>query len=297
MARKFFFLLLLTLAALAWGATFSQVKRSVEVYPVAGFIGIRFSIAALILLPLAWRGFSRETTVIGIRMGVLLFVIFFTQTLGLRWTSATNSGFITGLYVVFTPAADRLLYGNRLRPVFWAAVGLCALGMALMTGAAPSGITAGDWLTLVCAMVIGIHLSMISKYAPDHDPAALCTVQLAVTAVLAFIAWPITAAISPGTDAFAWPDSRVWFDIAICAVFATAGAMVVQTWAQREISATKAAIIMSTEPIFAAMFGIWLLAERPTGMQGVGAGLILLAIVVAEVLPRMRARRNRAQPV
>jgi drug/metabolite transporter (DMT)-like permease len=148
---RIFYSLLLVGVTMVWGWTFVAVQDAISLYGVLGFLAVRFALAAAALAPLAASRVTRRTLVVGGGIGLVLAAGYLLQTMGLLFTSPTNSGLITGLFVVFAPLADRLYFGKRPSRQILVAVALSLVGMLLLTGGGPDGANLGDLLTLLCA--------------------------------------------------------------------------------------------------------------------------------------------------
>jgi len=270
-----------------WGWTFTVVRDAIAVYGVLGFLAIRFTIASASLGIFSAKRLTRRTFAVGSGIGVVLAIGYLFQTWGLRYTTPTNSGLITGLFVVFAPIADRLLFGVRLNRIFWLPVGASVIGMALLTGRSPEALRVGDALTLGCAIAFGIHIALLSRYAKRHDASALALAQMLSTAILFLIAWPLF-------EPLVLPQSAVWFALFLTGIIASAAAFTVQTFVQQRLPAIRAAIILTMEPVFAGLFGYILAGDRLSPIQVVGAILILTALIVGEVYPMMRNVKREA---
>lgn len=278
-------LLLLAVTA-CWGWTFVLVKDVItgpQACPVMPFLFWRFLIATAVLAPLVWRGIPRRTGRAGVGLGLALAAGYALQTLGLRWTTPTNSALVTGLFAVFAALASRGLYGEPVPGPLRIALGLGVVGLGLLTGSAPTRVQIGDALTVVAAASYGLHIATLSQIAPHHDLSALTFVQmLTVTGV--------TGALSVFGPAALWPPRSAWPAIGITAVFASAFAFLVQSYVQQRLTAVRAAVILSTEPLFGALFGHWLAGDRLRGLQWVGAIMILSAVVLGEIWPAWARR-------
>lgn len=273
--------LLLVCVTAVWGWTFVVVQDAIALYGVLPFLALRFVLAGAALVPLYARRLTRRSLLVGGGIGVVLAAGYLFQTTGLLFTTPTNSGLITGLFVVFAPMADRALFGvNTPRQVVVAVV-LSLLGMALLAGGGPEGANWGDLLTLLCAAALGLHIALLSRYAPGHHAGALTLAQILAMAVLFAAAWPLFADV-------ALPPPEVWVALLITGLLASAGAFLVQTTVQQRIPAARTAIILTMEPVFAAFFGYWLAGDRLVAVQISGAVLILSALAVGEVLPILR---------
>jgi drug/metabolite transporter (DMT)-like permease len=275
--RNFGLTLLLVGVAAVWGWTFTIVRDAVKAYGVLAFLAVRFTIAAGVLAPFSARRLERRTLLAGLGIGLVLGVAYFFQTLGLKFTTPTNSGLVTGLFVVFAPFSDRILHGVRIRRLLWLAVAASLLGMGLLVGDSPKELRVGDALTVAAAAAYGLHISLLSRHSHGHDSAALAMGQMLTVALAAGIAWPFLEPLRV-------PPAGVWWALGITGVLASALAFYVQTFVQRRLSAARTAIIFTTEPLFAAWFGYVLAGDRLTSVQVVGAILLLAAIGMSEAV-------------
>ena len=176
--------LLLVGVTMVWGWTFVVVRDAVALYGVLPFLTLRFALAALALAPYTVSRVSRRTLAAGTGIGLVLALAYLFQTAGLLFTSPTNSGLITGLFVVFAPLADFLFFGARpSRPVL-VAVLLSLVGIGFLAGGGPNGANLGDVFTLLCAGALGLHIALLSRYAARHDAAGLAFVQVLSIAVV-----------------------------------------------------------------------------------------------------------------
>ena len=272
-----------------WGWTFTVVRDAVAAYGVLGFLAIRFTIATAVLAPLSARRMTRRTLLAGLAIGLVLAVAYLFQTLGLKYTTPTNCGLVTGLFIVFVPFFDRILYRIRIRKLLWLAVAVSLGGMVLLVGQSPGQLRTGDALTVVAAGMYGLHVSLLSRHSRGHDPAALAMGQMLAVALGAGLAWPFF-------EPLRLPPARVWWAVAATGVLASALAFYIQTFVQRRLSALRTGIIITTEPLFAALFGYLLAGDRLTGIQLVGAGLLMCAIAMSEIVPAwQKARRTDSQ--
>jgi drug/metabolite transporter (DMT)-like permease len=254
-----------------WGSTFTIVRGAMAHYDVLGFLAWRFALASLVLCPVGLPRLSRAGWRAGLGVGVVLAVAFLLQTWGLRTTIPTMSGLITGLFVIFSPLSSRVLFGIRLNPRCWLAVGVSLVGLAMLTGAGAATPHLGDVLTLGCAILFGLHIALLDRTAERHDPIGLAAVQLLTCALLFGAAWGCQGHV-------AVPPREVWLALAATGLFASAGAYLLQTAAQRELPALEVTLIFALEPAFAAFFG-WLLAgDRLAALQLAGAVLMLGAL-------------------
>jgi drug/metabolite transporter (DMT)-like permease len=275
--------LLLVLVTAVWGWTFVVVRDAISAYGVLGFLSLRFALASVALAPLL-KGMTRRTLLVGSGIGLVLAMGYLFQTLGLLFTTPTNSGLITGLFVVFAPLAARALFKVSISRHVLAAVSLSLTGMVLLAGQSPSGVRVGDALTVVCAAALGLHIALLSRYAREHNAGSLALAQMLSMAVLFSLMWPLFEPV-------ALPPREVLFAIVLTGLVASAVAFYIQTTVQQHIPAARAAIILTMEPVFAALFGYWLAGDRLSPAQLTGAGLIISALFVGEALPLLTRRK------
>lgn len=277
----------LTVVTAIWGWSFLLVKDAVAGYPVFPFLAVRFSLAALLVLPFfshRLRALDRGALVGGVLMGAALFSGYAFQTTGLLFTSAANSGFITGLFVVLTPLFEAILLRRLPRLDLLGAVLLSTTGLALLSWRLGGGVNLGDLLSLCCAGVYAVHLLLTSYMARRHDTGVLVIVQIATVALLA---WVFSIPALPRL----WPIPRpTWIAIVVTAIFATALAYFVQTTFQRYLSALQTALIFTLEPVFAGLFAV-LLGGEHLGWRGLGGG----ALIVVGMLAGRRAEGRRSR--
>jgi drug/metabolite transporter (DMT)-like permease len=209
----------------------------------------------------------------GIVAGVFLFAGFATQTAGLAATSASNSGLITGLYVVFTPLLASVVMKRVPRPLTVAGAFLAVAGLGLLTIGPGFHFNSGDVLTLLCAIAFAAHIVLLSFLAPRHAVVPFTAIQLLVVAVMGLAA-------SAAFEGFPLPDAEVIPAIVITGVLVSAGAFMMQVNAQRVIGPSRTAIVLSAEPLFAAVTAAVVLSERLTVRGWAGAALIMAGVYV-----------------
>ena len=271
-------LLALVAVTAVWGLTFVQVKDAVALYPLFAFLAVRFAIASLVLaIPAAprLRSLGRSGAVAGVGLGLLLAAGYALQTAGLERTTVSSAGFITGLYVVFTPLLALLLFRTRIAGVVWLGVGLALVGLALL-----SGITAGDrignLLVLAGSAAYSLQIVLLERYAPRYDAIAFTQAEM----LAAFAGFAVVAVALGQVEL---PSGRtVWAALLVTGIFASALGFLVQTWAQRRTTATQTALAFAMEPVFAGIFGFWLAGDRLGAAGWAGCAVIMAGIVVAE---------------
>jgi drug/metabolite transporter (DMT)-like permease len=284
--RPFFADGVLLLVSAFWGTSFAIVKEALPLTTPANFLFIRFALACLLLLPLAWarRGtFSRGLFWKGGLIGAFLFTAFLTQTWGLAFTSASRSGFLTGLSVILVPLLSILFLRQMpgrlpLLGALLAFAGLYLLTVADRVQELPFNI--GDVLTVICAVLWAGHILALGRFSPDGDTFGLTFLQL-LTAGAGSLIWAGAA----GELAFGLPP-LVYGSALYLAVACTILAYLGQTWAQARTSPTRTAIILSMEPVFAAGFAWFWIGERLGPWGWAGAGCILTGILLVEAVKR-----------
>jgi drug/metabolite transporter (DMT)-like permease len=285
----------LVVAAFFFGTTFILVQEAVERVDPLPFLSVRFLIGAAVLGLVAHRRSSgrrdRHDTGgrgtpgelrDGVLAGLLLLAGYVFQTVGLQYTTAATSAFITYMLVVFVPFFSYATTRQVPHPLTLVGVVVAVAGLMLLTGGADTGFGRGEVLTLGCAVAFAAHLVFLGDVAPRHDAVRLTTVQLATVGAACLI----PAAIQRG---FAL-DGGALAAAAFTGVFATAVAFLAMVWAQRVVSPSRAAIILLLEPVFAALLSA-LIDEPLTAEAVAGGALILIAVVLAEVVAPMLAGR------
>jgi drug/metabolite transporter (DMT)-like permease len=270
-----------------WGITFVQVKDAVALYPLFAFLALRFAIASATLAPagvgrlgsLGRRGWAAASL-----LGLLLAVGYALQTAGLERTTVSNAGFITGLYVVFTPVFALVLFRLRVEGAVWLGVALSLAGLALLAGVG-LGTPAGDALVLAGSAAYSLQIALMERYAPRYDAIAFTLVEM-LAALAAFSACAV--ALGQIEVPRGW---TVWGALLVTGIFASALAFLVQTWAQQRTSATRTALAFAMEPVWTALFGYWLAGDRLGARGWAGAALVMAGIVVAEPAAASALRR------
>jgi drug/metabolite transporter (DMT)-like permease len=270
-----------------WGVTFVQVQDALALYPLFAFLAVRFTISTVVLAPFAIRPLlhlPREGYVVGVGVGALLATAYGLQTAGLELTTVASTGFITGLYVVFTPLLALVFFGTPVPRALWVGIGCAVVGLLLLNGV-PGGSTVGNLLVLANAVFQALQITAMERYAPRHDPRALTFLQMATSAV-GFIV------IALALGELEMPHgSTVWGALIVTGVFAGALGYLIATWVQARTTAARAALVFTLEAPFAAFFGV-LLADEVLGWAGwVGCGVMMAGILVAEPAAAATLRR------
>ncbi len=266
----------------AWGSTFFLIKDIVTRIPVSDLLAVRFAIASLALLLIAGRRLrmSRETVRRGVLLGVLYGIAQLLQTAGLAQTAASVSGFITGLYVVATPLLSAVILRTRIAGTTWLAVGLATLGLGVLS-LQGFAIGYGELLTLASAIIYAGHIVALGRLSTRETALSLSLVQMITITVVCGLAALPGGITLPGS-------ATDWWIVIYLAVVAGAMTMVLQTWAQARIDATRAAVIMAMEPVWAAGFAVAFGSESITVRMVIGGAAILAAMYLVELAPRWR---------
>ncbi|WP_197676413.1 DMT family transporter [Nakamurella panacisegetis] len=274
---------LLTVAA-TWGSSFPLTKSLLQRMTPLNFLAVRFTIAGVLMLVVFFpfvRALSRRSLWRGVVLGVTYGIAQIVQTTGLAHTSASVSGFITGMYVVLTPICAAVLLRTPIGRRVWAGAGLATVGLAIL---ALSGfhVGFGEAITLASAVIYALHIIGLGVWSTGRTAIGLAAVQIASVGLVSLIAATIA---DPGGLTLPG-DAFDWVALLYMAIISGAIAMIVQTWAQAHLAPSRAAIIMSTEPGWAALFSITFLGEPLTWRIAVGGGLMLAAMVIVETGPR-----------
>ena len=273
-------LLLIALTAI-WGSTFFLIRDVVRQVSPADFLAVRFTIAAVATLAVFWRpmlALDRREVRVGAGLGVVYGAAQILQTVGLAHTSAARSGFITGTYVVLTPILTAVLLRERVPRSTWAAVLLATAGLATLS-LNGFGFGFGETVTLLAAVFYALHIVGLGRYSSPAGAAGLCAVQMVAIAVVSLV-----AAAPGGIDLP--PGAGAWWSVLYMALIAGAVAIWAQTWSQSHLPATRAAIVMTLEPVFAAGFAVALGGESMTLRMFLGGAMVLAAMYTVELIGR-----------
>jgi drug/metabolite transporter (DMT)-like permease len=273
--------LLLAGVTAIWGSTFFLIRDVVQQLSPTDFLAVRFTIAAVAMMAVFWRpmlALNRRELTVGVCLGTLYAVAQILQTVGLAHTEASRSGFITGTYVVLTPILAGILLRERIPRPTWAAVIMATAGLAMLSlnGFA---IGFGETVTLLAAVVYALHIIGLGRYSSPATAAGLSTVQMVVIAAVSLVA------AAPG--GIELPQGRsAWASVLYMALVAGAVALWAQTWAQSHLAATRAAIVMTLEPVFAAAFAVALGGESLTIRVLLGGAMVLAAMYTVQLYGR-----------
>ena len=280
---------------LIWGGTFALIKNAFNDISPLLFLGLRFSIAALIFLPFVYsslKNTNKQTLIAGSILGFFYFAGFTAQSLGLNLTTATKSGFITGTFVIFIPILQLII--EKRKPKWFNVFGvlLVLVGLILLSSKGEnvfdfinqlgSDFNLGDLLTLICALLFAFQVVYVDVFTKKYDYLPMVFVQLLITGVGGFVLSYNFSIASLETVKFTI-NTTVVTAILYTAIFASIIATVIQLKFQKFVSPTKAGIIFSIEPIFAAVFAYFLLSEKISNFGLVGCVLIFIGLIVSEL--------------
>jgi len=273
--NKYLVISLVLAVAAIWGSSFVVMKDTLHRINVSSFLGWRFLIATVLMAamrPQALKVIRGKFLLKGVVVGLLLGGGYIFQTFGLTQTTVAKTGFITGLYAVFTPLLAAGLFKKHVSKIQWAATALALAGLAMLSFKGLS-IGVGESLVLVSAILFAGHIIALSEWSHGMDTYALTLIQMAVVSALSFL-----GGIRQGIDA---PhDSGVWRAILYTAIFASAFAFFIQTWTQSFMAATSIGILLTMEYIFAAIFGVIFGHETLALRTLLGGSLVIVAMVV-----------------
>jgi len=273
--------LALLMMAASWGSTFFLIKDLLDRVPTLDFLAVRFAIASVVLVLVAPKALGRLSPTVrnhAALLGLLYGVAQILQTTGLAHTAASVSGFVTGLYVVFTPLLAAWILHTRIPPITWAAVVLATIGLGVLALDGFS-IGFGEFITLLSAVLYALHIVGLGAWSTAQDALGMTIMQVIVIAVVC-----TTATVH---DGIVLPDrTGDWVSVIYMAVVAGGLALLAQTWAQAHLPPTRSALIMSMEPVFASFFAVWLGGEDLTSRLLLGGSMVLAAMLVVELAPR-----------
>ncbi len=271
---------LLALTA-CWGSTFFLIKDLLERVPTLDFLALRFTIASVALLVVAPRALGRLSPVVrrhAAVLGLLYGVAQILQTSGLAHTPASVSGFVTGLYVVFTPLLAAAILRTKIPPITWLAVALATVGLGIL---ALRGLSLGfgELITLSSAVLYALHIVGLGAWSTTKDAVGMTILQIIVIAVVCGLATVPDGIVLP-------TRASDWVSVAYMALVVGALGLLGQTWAQAHLPPTRVAIIMSMEPVFASVFAVTLGGEDVTVRLLLGGSMVLVAMLTVELAPR-----------
>lgn len=285
---------LLLICTMFWGFAFIAQKSAMDSMGPLTFAGVRYLIGGLLVLPLAlYERRRRPIALTGrhwlfiLAMSTAFFFGSWLQQAGLATTTATNGGFLTGLYVFFVPLLGYVLFRTRPHPIIFVGVPLALVGIYFLNGGGLDSFNSGDWLIVGSAIFWAMHVILLGHVA------RMTGLPIFVSCVSFLIAGAAASTIALGTEAPTLAAiSSGWIEIAYAAVLSTAVGFTLQAVGQEHVPPANAAIILSAESLFAALGGALILGERLPLIGYAGATLIFAAIILVEALPPLWARRR-----
>ncbi|CAM2792756.1 DMT family transporter [Actinomyces slackii] len=269
-----------------WGSTFFMLKDALDHVATGDFLAMRFTIAAIGGLALAGRRLARLTrrqVLSGLGAGVIYGLAQLAQTEGIRFTEASTAGFVTAVYVVLTPLLGLLLLRTRVGPTTAMAAVLAIIGIGVLS-LRGFDVSPGVLLCLLSAVGYALHIMVLGLRSRGADALALAAVQMVAIAALCWVGALPGGVHVPAT----W---QVWGPLLWMAIASGLLAILGQTWAQARMSAARAAVLMSMEPVWSAFFAILLGGESLTWRMVIGGGLVITAMLLSELGPAVRADR------
>jgi len=280
----------LVLVTLIWGFEFVLVHNAIETMEPHTFNTLRFGVGALFVLVYKkiYTGHfigvvDRSIVIAASILGFMLFVGFYTQTKGMLFTSVTNTGFITGLNVVLVPVLGTLFFKEKVSHLAWIGVMVALVGLVLMTGLLSLNLNKGDLLVLICAFAFALHINATGKVSNHFNVLDFSILQMLSVSVFSAVSAYFTEDWRAGLKPELLLSADVYIGILVAGILGTGFALIVQTWAQKGISPTKIGLIYSIEPVAAGLSAWLMLNETMAVASLVGAALILLGMIIAEL--------------
>ena len=262
-----------------WGAAFVLMKDAIVLQPYMDFLATRFTIAAIamiLLRPVVSLRFEAGDIRYGALIGVVLAFGYITQTIGLDMTTAATSGFLTGLYVVFTPLIAWLFTRQKVSGKVALGVLFSIVGMGIFSGAATSTeFQLGQIWLVVCAVLYAVHILLLGHYGKTRNSYRFARLQIAFVAMVTW-GFALVDGYQPP------PNFEVWFAVLFTALLSTVLAFWIQTWAQTLLDPARVALLITSEVIFTALLAIGLGQEPLTLAIVVGGGMMLTAMLIVE---------------
>lgn len=271
--------IVLTLTAIIWGSGFAGSAMALVHYTPYQILAVRFLIGALLLSGLFYRRLrhiKKQTMIKGLILGSILYTAFVLQTVGLQYTTASKNAFLTAVNVVIVPLIGFVLYKRKIDLFELTGAILTVIGIALLSLQFNGEVNSGDMLTLLCALAFAFHIIYTASFVQEEDPIVLTLIQMLTAACIGFLVTGVK-----GEMHFSMQQEAL-MPLVYLGIFSTTIAYVLQTTAQKFVTETKAAIILSTEALWGTFFSVFLLSEVLTWRMMVGAMIIFCAILITE---------------
>lgn len=282
--KKYIGEIALIVTAIIWGSGFVASSVALDHYTPYQILAGRFLIG-VILLSIVFhkklRMIGKHTLLKGIILGSILYIAFVLQTVGLQFTTPSKNAFLTAVNVVIVPFISFVIYKRKLDVFELIGAVIAVIGIALLSLQFSGEVNMGDVLTLLCAFAFAFHIFYTAQFVKDEDAASLTLIQMATAATIGLF-----VTLAKGEISFTLEASAL-IPLVYLGIFSTTVAYLLQTTAQKYVTEMKTAIILSTEALWGTLFSVLILSELLTLRMGVGAVLILVAIIIAETKPKL----------
>lgn len=275
----------LILVTIIWGSAFVVMKNSIDVIRPTYLLAYRYTVAAAAMALLFWRQLRTMTGRefrCGALAGTLLFISYYFQTYGLKYTTASKNAFITTMYVIFVPFLHWLFY--RIRPAansLLAAL-IALIGLALISLKGDLTMNYGDFLTLVCGFCFALHIICLDRFTEEVSPIKLTVMQMGTAAVLS---WAVALCTEGACDLSVLKESGVVISILYLGLMSSMLCFLLQTVGQKYVSPNVASILLSFESVFGLLFSVLFLHDPLTPKMLLGCSLMFAAAILAECAP------------
>lgn len=271
----------LIVTTIIWGSAFVVMKNTVDILSPTYLLALRFTIAAIALILVFWRQVMKITKsdlICGGLLGVFLFVSYFFQTYGLKFTTASKNAFITTLYVILVPFLHWLF--NRKRPTQKniAAAVIAVIGLGLLSLEGDLSVNPGDLLTFICGIFFAVHIVFIDRFTTDHSPVTMTVIQMAVAAILS---WLIAPVLEGGLDVRVI-DRSMMVSLLYLGIFSTMIGFLLQNVGQKYLTPNTSSILLSFESVFGLIFSVIFLGDPLTVRLIAGCVLMFAAVILSE---------------
>lgn len=271
----------LIVTTIIWGSAFVVMKNSVDIISPTYLLALRFTIAAIALILVFWRQVMKITKsdlICGGLLGVFLFVSYFFQTYGLKFTTASKNAFITTLYVILVPFLH--WFFNRKRPTRKniAAAVIAVIGLALLSLEGDLSVNPGDLLTFICGIFFAVHIVFIDRFTTNHNPVTMTVIQMAVAAILS---WLIAPVLEGGLDVRVI-DRSMMVSLLYLGIFSTMIGFLLQNVGQKYLTPNTSSILLSFESVFGLIFSVIFLGDPLTVRLIAGCVLMFAAVILSE---------------
>src|SRR5690625_3311204 len=289
--RKYIGEIGLIIVAIIWGSGFTATAMTLKAYTPYQSMAVRFLIGAIFLAIIfhkQLKAIQRSTLIKGVILGVILYIAFALQTVGLSYTTPSKNAFLTAVNVIAVPIICYMLFKQRLDRFEVTGAFLTIVGIGLLSIDFSGAINIGDVLSLLCAFAFAFHIIFTGKFVETEKPVPLTIIQFSSAAIIGFVVLLLRGEMH-------FPiETTPLVSLIYLGVFSTGIAFFLQTYAQQFVSETKAAIILSTEAVWGMFFSIIIIQEIVTLKMAFGAAIIIVAILVTELKQRIFFTRRTA---